>query len=277
MPWSKDLVAWDQASGGRALTGEVPRGDGLRDQSGTSQVLEMPFRCTLRLPGPENPARVCFICIKLGFNEVCKIRLINLLHAINGAFIFPIAVTIVSGAASKGLVISRTLPKTVQPFCAIGLCTSPFADDGPFVGACEKRRGCTRSLDMIARLHSHFCVRKYLVDVSIENDIVDPTGSIHEPVPVCLDVFECVVDDYRCVAVLSADISPAIIVKQFQLVHIDGPIRWLVQELNCCDNIGVPGVTVGNVLDRGQGLGCRVALLPLDGTVFSTVVEPVLG
>ena len=130
---------------------------------------------------------------------------------------------------------------------------------------------------MIAGFHSHFCIGKYLVNVSVKDDIVESTRGIHKAVPVCLNVLKCVVDDNRCIAVLGPNVSKSIVVELLQCVHIDAPICWLIQELNRCYNIGITSVTVGKVLDRGQGLGCGIALLPLYGSIPSAVIKTILG
>jgi hypothetical protein len=255
----------------------LPRCEGLGDETGPSEVLEVPFGCALGLPGPEDPAGMLFISVQLSLDVVFQVRLVDIEHAVDGSYVLVVAVSIISSASRKCSIVSGTLAKAVQPFRTIGLCTGPFADDGPLVGSCDFGTSCTGSLDVVAGLHGNFSIGEDLVDVGVEDNVVDSTLGIHEAVPVRLDVFECVVDDNSCGAILGADISPAIVVEFLQRIHVNTPVCRLIQELNCGHNISVTCVAVGEILDCRQCLGGGVALLPSNGSITSTVVEAVLG
>ena len=162
----------------------LPRCERLRDEARPSEVLEMPFGSALSLPGPEDPAGMLFISVKLSLDVVFQIRLVDIQHAIDGSHVLVIAVPIRLSASSKRSVVSRTLSKAVQPLRTVCLCTGPLADDGPLVGSGDFGARRTGSLDVVAGLHGSFSVGEDLVDMGVEYNIVDSTLSIHETVPV---------------------------------------------------------------------------------------------
>jgi hypothetical protein len=128
----------------------LPARQRLRDESSTGQVLEVPLRRTLRLPSPEDPARVLLIRIQLSLNVVLQVDLINLLHAINRTLVLVIAVAVITSSARERLVIASALAKTIKPFRTVGLRACPFADDGPFVCSGELGASATCGLDVCA-------------------------------------------------------------------------------------------------------------------------------
>ena len=68
--------------------------------------------------------------IKLGVNEVLKIVLVSRTQIRDRACSFAGARADVT-RASKTAVIACSFSEAVEPLSAVGLCTGPFADDGP--------------------------------------------------------------------------------------------------------------------------------------------------
>ena len=97
---------------------------------------------------------------------------------------------------------------------------------------------------MIARLHGNLAVREDLVNVSIENNVVDAALGIHEAVPIRLNVEEGIMDHDGGVCVVAANVTPSIVVKRLDVVHVQRPIARFVEEFNRSYNIGVAGISV---------------------------------
>lgn len=232
----------------------LSRCERLGDETSASEVLEMPFWCALGLPGPEDPARVLLVSIQLSLNVVFQISLVYIGHAIDGSLVFAIAVSVIPSASWECLIVARTLAKTVQPLRAISLRAGPFSNHSPFIGSSDLGAGGASSLYVVAGLHGNFSIREDLVDMSIEDNVVDSASGAHESIPVRLDIFECVMDDDSCVAVLRPDIAIAIVIEFLQRIHVNTPVTGLVQEFNGSNNIGLARVAVGEILDCCQRL-----------------------
>ena len=113
------------------------------------------------------------IGIKLGVNEMLEIVLVVRAQICNRAYRFAGTRADVTGArVGKSAVIAGSLSEAVEPLGAVGLCTGPFADDGPFVGSGESRAETAGSRDVVRRAHGDLTWSEDLVLMSIENHIL---------------------------------------------------------------------------------------------------------
>ncbi len=131
-----------------ALSRMFPTRQRLRKDARSQQILHMPLRRTLRLPRPEEPARMPLISIELGIDESGKIVFIVLTQSRHRTGVFPIAAPY-GAAARKGAVVAGAFAEAVEPFRTVGLGSGPFTDDGPFVSTCELGSECASGLDVV--------------------------------------------------------------------------------------------------------------------------------
>lgn len=108
----------------------------LRKQPIRKKILHVPLRRRFRDPSPEDPTSMPLVRIELSLDEVAEIVLIITGKRRDSTGIFSVAATN-SRATSQGAIVTSAFAKAIQPFRAIGLGASPFADDGPFIGASE--------------------------------------------------------------------------------------------------------------------------------------------
>lgn len=80
-------------------------------------------------------------------------------------------------------------------------------------------------------------------------------------------------DHHSRVLVVISHSSPSIVVELLDLSHVIPPVCWLVEKLNGGNNIGLTGVSGGEITDRSDCVWDIVSRLPLNGTLFSTVVK----
>ena len=66
------------------------------------------------------------------------------------------------------------------------------------------------------------------------------------------------------------------LIESLEVVKVEGATKRLVEELDCRDHVGVPRVALSEVLKRGDRLADRVALLPVNRPIATTVVEAIL-
>lgn len=119
-----------------ALPGKGPARGRIREQTRGRQVSQVPFGRALRPPGPEDPASMLLVRVKLGVDEVLQIVLVGRTETINRTRGFAVAGTDVA-RAGKGAVVACAFAEAIEPLSAVGLRTSPFADDDPLVGSCK--------------------------------------------------------------------------------------------------------------------------------------------
>lgn len=124
----------------------------LRKDARSQQILHMPLRRTLRLPRPEEPARMLLISVKLGIDESGKIVFVVLTQSRHRTCVFPIAASY-GAAAGESTIVAGTFAKAVEPFRTVGLGSGPFADDGPFVSTCELGSQRAGGLDVVVGRH----------------------------------------------------------------------------------------------------------------------------
>ncbi len=84
-------------------------------------------------------------------------------------------------------------------------------------------------------------------------------------------------DHYGRVWIISAHVSPSVIVELLDLAHVQAPVAGLIDELNCRDDVGLGGIAVGEGFDSEDGLVNIITSLPVYGAFSATVVEAVLG
>ena len=268
----------------------------------------MPFRGTLVLPSPEDPAcpstsapyshpslplqphlqcnkkekkgakhtSMLLISIQLRLNKVSQIRLIIRRQALHSTDILPIT-TPHPTTPRKSAIVSRALEPAIQPLGTIRLRARPLAHNRPLIRAPNPRADATSRLDMLGRALSDLAVIEDLVLVRIEDDVVDAGLGVHEAVPKRLHVLEGVVDGDGGVGVGVAHGAPAVVVEFLEGAEVDDGAEGFVEQFDGRDDVGFFGVALGEGPDRIEGLlGCA-ALLPLDGAETAAVVEAVLG
>lgn len=143
-----------------------PGSQRLRNNTRSRQIPEIPLRRTLRLPGPEDPARMTLIRIQLRLDVILHVDLIDFEQAVNRTLVFGLAVAVVAFAV-EGSVVASTAAETVEPLCAVGLGTGPFAYDEPFVGSFDLGDGRAGCLDVLAGFQGDLLVGEDLVDVGV--------------------------------------------------------------------------------------------------------------
>ena len=129
---------------------------------------------------------------------------------------------------------------------------------------------------MVGGGHGDLARRKDLVLMGIEEDILVSRRGAEFAVPVSLNVFEGVVDCGSKVGRGALDgLIPGLVVGE-DFIEVEIRAERLVEEFDHGYDVCVAGVALGEVFDGGDGLGDGVALLPVDGTVATAVVEAVL-
>lgn len=109
---------------------------------------------------------MALISIQLRLDVVLHVDLVNLEEAVDCALVFGLAVAVVS-LSFKRAIVAGASSESVEPFCAVGLRASPFANDEPFVGSLDAGDGGAGCLDVLAGLHGDLIVGKDLVDVGV--------------------------------------------------------------------------------------------------------------
>lgn len=240
-------------------------------------VLHVPLRSTLSLPGPVQPAAALLIRIELGLDEAADVVTVSLGHAGDSADRLASA-TADGRATGVSTVVASTDALTVQVLGAVCHGAGPLADDGPLVGGedvvVHEAAGCG---GVLGCRHGEQTVVEDFVVVGIHHDVVDAGRGAHEAVPGLRGHEPVVQDDGGVLTCLAGD-TPGVVVVLLQgvFVHTTGNVG-LVQGLDGGDDICVAGVPFRKRRDGALGLGDGVALLPVNGTTLSTVVESVLG
>ncbi len=179
-----------------ALVGILPTSQGLWKQALGQQVLHVPLRRALTLPGPEDPPAVLLIRIQLRLDKLCNVSLIGRTQAPDRPNILPRTRTHVAtpAVACKGAIVPRTFTVAVEPFGAIGQSAGPFAYDCPLVCAGYFRALRASGGDVGREVHGDLGGGEDLIVVGVEDYVVEARFVPHEAVPVGLDVLECVLD-----------------------------------------------------------------------------------
>jgi len=232
------LTSWNQTSSGITLRGNIPGRQWVWNQTVVEQILEIPLWCTLRLPVPEDPPGACLVGIQLCLDVVLQICLVDLRHPSDSTCVLSSAVSNIA-ASWKGSIISSSRSKAIQPFRAVSLGSSPLSHDEPFICASDFLLLGASNLYVLARGPSDLAGRKYLINVSVKHDIVDPGCSVHEAVPVGINIEKRVVDYDNSVLVIVANVLPTVVVELFDLIHIEGPASRFVEKLDRGHNICV--------------------------------------
>lgn len=131
-----------------ALSRISPARGGVGEQASSGQILQVPFGCALGPPGPKDPSRMLLVGIKLSVNEVTEIVLVVGTQVRNRASRFAVTRADIS-RTSETAIIAGSCAEAVEPLGAIGLCTGPFADDGPLVSLSESSAETTGSSDVV--------------------------------------------------------------------------------------------------------------------------------
>ena len=238
----------------------------------------MPLGRALRPPSPEDPAGVLLIGIKLRVDEVLQVVLVLRAQVLDRAGGFAVAGPDVASAhVGERAVVAGAFAETVEPFCAVGLGTGPFAHDGPLIRAGELGPEAASGGDVVRGAHGDLGGGEDLVLMRVEEHVlVAGRGLGHEAVPISLEVLERVVDGGCIVAAGSGDGFVAGLVERLDLVKIEGTAKGFIEEFDGRDDVGVARVTLSEVLECGDGLADRVALLPINVSVAAAIVEAVL-
>ena len=114
-----------------------------------------------------------FVGIKLGVNEMLEIVLVVRTQICNRACRFASTRADVAGPrVGESAVIACSFAETIEPLSAVGLCTGPFADNGPLVSSGKLRAESAGSRNMVRGAHGDLRWREDLVLMSIENHIL---------------------------------------------------------------------------------------------------------
>ena len=250
----------------------------IREQARGGQVLQMPLGRALRLPRPKDPPGMLFVGVQLRVDEVLKIILVIRAQVLNRAGGFAVAGPDVAGArVGQRAVVAGAFAEAIKPLRAIGLGPSPFADDGPFVGAGELGPEGASGGDVVGGAHADLGGGEDLVLMGVEKHVlVAGRGLGHEAVPIGLEVLEGVVDAGGVIAAGSRDGLVAGLVEGLDPVEIEGAAKRFVEKFDCRDDVGVGRVALSEFLKCGHGLADRIALLPINRSVAAAVVEAIL-
>ena len=156
---------------GAALSRISPARGRVGEQASSGQILQVPFGCTLRPPGPEDPPRMLLVRIKLSVNEVLEVVLVVGTQPRNRATRFSVARADIS-RASETAIIAGSCAEPVEPLGAIGLCTGPFADDGPLVSLSESSAETAGSSNVVRGTHGNLTLSEDLILMGIEKHVL---------------------------------------------------------------------------------------------------------
>lgn len=206
----------DLDDGLAALTRILPVRQRLGKKTTGEQVLQIPLWSGLGNPGPEEPSGMLLIGIKLGLDEVPEVILVVRAQSADAAGIFAIAAAH-DVAACQSAIVASTFAKSVQPLRAVRLCACPFADDSPFVGACEfgtKRAG---GRDVVRRAHGDLVRAEDLVLVCVEHVVF---RTCREAIPDGYKVLESVMETDDSIGLTVTDGHVALVVEVLDAVEI---------------------------------------------------------
>lgn len=225
------------------------------------EIFHVPFWRPLVLPRPENPAGMTLVRIKLRFDERADVVSVVRRQLVHGARVLSVAGANIR-AASQGTVVPRPFATAIQPFRAVGLSASPFAYDSPLVRASEPAAEAAGRLDVLARALGDFALVEDLVLMGVEDDVT--AAKTQESVPEALYVFKGVVDDNDDIIATVADSLPAVIVKLFDSVSVEGRAEGLIEEFNAADYVCLRSVAPCELSHGIQGVLDIIARLPLN-------------
>lgn len=158
---------------GVALPGVGPARGRVGEQPRGGQVLQVPLRCALGPPRPEDPARVRLVGVQLGVDEGLQVVLVVRAQVGHGAGRFAVAgADVARSGVSQGAVVACSFAEAVEPLGAVGLCAGPLADDGPLVGTGELGAKTTGGGHMFRGGHGDLTGGEDLVLVSVENHVL---------------------------------------------------------------------------------------------------------
>ena len=166
--------------------------------------------------------------------------------------------------------------QAVQPLSAVGLRSSPFANNGPFIRVIDLSCKSTGRLNMLGRSLRNLALAENLILVCVKHDVVNTRLGVHEAIPV-LDTLEGVVDGDDSVGAAIANIAPSVVVKLLQVVQVDIWPERLVDKLDGGNDVRIARVALRQARNGIECLLYGVALLPVDRCFAATVVEAILG
>lgn len=239
-----------------ALVGILPIGQRLGEETSRKQVLHVPLWCRLGMPSPEDPSSSPLISIKLRLNEVSEVELVIIAQVRDSTSILPVTATN-DVAVWESAVITSAFAKAVKPLRAVCLCTSPFANLGPLVGAGEPGTDSTSGSDMLCGTPTDFSRAEDLVLVGAKQVVI---GSCREAIPVSVKILEGIHKTDNRVSAVGTDCVVTFVVKVLDCIKVQHRSEWLIQELNDGDCVAVVSVALRDALDCIDCLSDCVAL-----------------
>ena len=171
------------------------------------------------------------VSIKLGFDVVAEVVLIIIGKAGDSTSVLSIAASDL-GRSGKSAIITSTLAETIEPFCTVGLCASPFTDNRPFVSRSELGTQLTGVGDVVGRTSANFRRRENLVLMCIEDHILVTGRGSELTVPVLLKVLEGIVNrDGKIGACRSDGLVPGL-VEILEIIEIKRAAKRFIEELD---------------------------------------------
>ena len=199
-----------------ALTGILPVRQRLGEKATSEQVLHVPLRSRLGMPGPEKPSGVLLVSIELCLDEVAEVEFVVRAQIGNGAGVFAITAAH-DRTACQSAIIASTFAKSVEPLRAVRLCACPFANDGPFVGACEFGTKGAGSRNVFVRAHGDLVRAEDLVLVRVEHVVF---RACCEAIPDGYEVLESVMETDDSIGIAVTDGDVALVVEVLDAVEI---------------------------------------------------------
>jgi hypothetical protein len=209
--------------GGRQLT--LSGSQWLREDAIGKQVLHIPLRCALGLPGPEDPTSCLLIGVKLCLDEASDVVLVGAREGGNGSSVFASTVTNLR-RAGEGTIVARALVLSIEPLRAVGQTTRPLSGNGVLASASHLVTKVAGHSDVTIEVLRDHAVVEDLVVVSVKKQ-VPHAGT---PVAPGCDALEGIVESHSNVGVL--EVAPAIHVELANSVHVHVRAERLIKQLN---------------------------------------------
>lgn len=243
-------------------------GQWLGEDAIRKQVLHVPLRCALGLPGPEDPASSLLVSIKLRLDEVSDVVLVDAGEGGNSSSRLASAVTDLR-RTGESTIVTRTLVLSVEPLRTVGQTTGPLSCDGVLASASHLITEVTGHADVTFKvLRDHAVVEDFVV-VGIEKQVPHARAPV---APGC-NTLEGIVEGDSNVGVL--EVTPAVHVELANSVHIHVRAKRLVEQLDG-RNSGMRCVIIADFVQYLQSVLDRVALTPSYAAVLARVVEAIL-
>lgn len=167
-----------------ALAGEFTASDRVGEDTASDLLLHVPFRSTLGLPGPVEPAGTLLISIKLTFDEATKVASVILRHSIHGSSRLALTAADRLTTTGESTIVAGTDTLSVQVLGTVGHGTGPLTNNSPLIIGLNMIFGKAADVvDVGFGVHGEKTGVKHFVMVGVHHHIPDTGRLAHEAVP----------------------------------------------------------------------------------------------